>query len=238
MKKLSSVTIFFPAYDDAKTIAYLVIRAYQAARLSFRTFKIVIIDDGSTDETQEIVHILASKFKELKIIVHKKNGGYGRAIQSGVRYARSDFVFYTDGDGQYDPMELVLLAKKMKRGVDVVNGYKKNRSDSLHRTYLGAWYNNILHRLYHLPIRDVDCDFRLMRRSYLHKISLHSTSGLVCLELVVKLSRAGAKFVEVGVHHYPRLFGSSKFFVPRKIFETLWEHVQFYRSQKSGMIYL
>ena len=120
-----------------------------------------------------------------------------------------------------------MLVWKASSKVDIVNGYKLTRSDPLIRRVIGSLYNWLLHRFYPLPISDVDCDFRLIRKSLLNKITLSSTSGIICLELIVKLKKQGARFTEVGVHHYRRLFGKSQFFTLGNVWKTLHEHVLF-----------
>ena len=150
-------------------------------------FEIIFIDDGSTDSSREMLEELQHKYSKLRLIFHEKNKGYGGALQSGFKGATKDLIFYTDGDGQYDVFELRKLLRVMQEGVDVVNGYKLDRSDPLHRIVIGKVYLNLMRFLFHFKIRDVDCDFRLMRREIFDCISLHHTSGVICIELVKKM---------------------------------------------------
>lgn len=147
--------------------------------------------------------------------------GYGGAVANGLRHATKEFVFYTDGDGQYDVSELSLLVKKMDRHTDVVNGYKIKRNDPWYRIVIGETFNTFTKMLLSLHIRDVDCDFRLIRASFLKNITLTKTSGAFCSELVKKLQANGAVFREAPVHHYPRKYGSSQFFQMGRIARTL-----------------
>jgi glycosyltransferase involved in cell wall biosynthesis len=147
--------------------------------------------------------------------------GYGGALRSGFGAATKDFVFYTDGDGQYDPAEIKLLAAEMKAGVDVVNGYKISRQDPWYRHLVGGVYQRVTQLLFSFPIRDVDCDFRLLRRGVFDRITLESNNGAICIELVRKLKDASYRMVEVPVHHYPRAYGSSEFFKPKRIARAL-----------------
>ena len=121
-------------------------------------------------------------------------------------------VFYTDGDAQYDPNELRDLYAKLTPEIDVVNGYKIARSDPLHRIIIGRIYHHTVKLLFGFKLRDVDCDFRLIRRNVFDVIQLESDSGTICLELVKKLQDAGFNFAEVPVHHYHRTYGKSQFF--------------------------
>jgi glycosyltransferase involved in cell wall biosynthesis len=148
----------------------------------------------------------------LRVDTHEHNRGYGGALLSGFSSATKQWVFYTDGDGQYDPAELELLVAKAGDGVDVVQGYKLNRADNIARRAVGRVYHRFVAFAFGLHVRDTDCDFRLMRRSMLDRVRLEKTTGVICVELVRTLQDAGARFVEVGVHHYPRMHGRSQFF--------------------------
>ena len=141
-------------------------------------------------------------------------------MQSGFTGATKDLIFYTDGDGQYDVFELRKLLRVMQEGVDVVNGYKLDRSDPLHRIVIGKVYLHLMRILFRFKIRDVDCDFRLMRREIFDDISLHHTSGVICIEMVKKMEIAGYRFVDFPVNHYHRIHGKSQFFNFRRLFRT------------------
>lgn len=193
--------------------------------------ELIIVDDGSTDDTPTILADLESLYPQLKVVRHARNQGYGAALRSGFAAATKEWVFYTDGDGQYDPEQLTRLISALNPGTDVVNGYKLTRSDSIWRKLIGSFYNRLSHLEYRLPIRDVQCDFRLIKRSLMKKIDLTSNSGLICLELVVKLVSVGAKFAEVGVDHFPRQFGRSQFFRLPNLYRTLVEHINLIKAR-------
>ncbi len=215
------ISVFFPAYNDAHSIGKLVEDALKILPDLTDTYEVIVVNDGSADETQNVLDELTSKHQALRIVRHETNKGYGGALQSGFRAAVNDLVFYTDGDGQYDVRELVKLLPLLGENVDVVNGYKLERTDKMNRKIVGGFYNRLAHFMFSLPIRDVDCDFRLIRREILGKISLHSTSGSICVELVYKLRKAGANFEEIGVNHYARQHGKSQFFTVRRVSKTL-----------------
>ena len=216
------LSIFFPAYNDSGTIASLVIAARATAQKLTQDFEVIVVNDGSADHTAEIVDELARTYPEVRVIHHPKNRGYGGALRSGFAGATKEFIFYTDGDAQYDPVELELLWPRMVDGVDVVNGYKISRSDPMHRIIIGRVYHHTVKLLFGLKVRDVDCDFRLLRRSVFDRISLEHNSGVICLELMKKLTDAGCVIAEVPVHHYHRAFGKSQFFN----FPRLWHTAQ------------
>ena len=125
------------------------------------------------------------------------NRGYGGALRSGFATASKDVIFYTDGDAQYDPSEIELLWPKMAPGVDLVNGYKISRSDPWHRIIIGRIYHHTVKMMFGLRVRDVDCDFRLLRRSIFERVRLEKNSGVICLEMMKKIQDAGFSIVEV-----------------------------------------
>ena len=216
----SGLSVFFPAYNDSGTIASMVIRAVQAASMVTDDYEVVVVNDGSTDATAEVVDELAAKYPHVRVVHHPRNRGYGGALQTGFRSASKELIFYTDGDAQYDPAELSLLWARLTADADLVQGYKISRSDPLHRIVIGRVYHHIVSILFGLTVRDVDCDFRLMRRSIFETIDLEKTSGVICLEMMKKITDAGFRIVEVPVHHYHRAFGRSQFFNVRRIFKT------------------
>ncbi|HUR20908.1 MAG TPA: glycosyltransferase family 2 protein [Vicinamibacterales bacterium] len=212
------LSVFFPAYNDSGTIASLVITARNSAQRLTNDFEIIVVNDGSADHTLDIANELAQTYPEVRVINHPVNRGYGGALRSGFSGARKEFIFYTDGDAQYDPAEMEVLWPVIGPGVDVVNGYKISRSDPLHRIIIGRIYHHTVKLLFGLKVRDVDCDFRLIRRTVFDRISLEHNSGVICLELMKKLTDAGCRIEEVPVHHYHRTFGKSQFFN----FPRLW----------------
>ena len=231
---IKSLSIFFPAYNDAQSIPRLIKKADATARKITSDYELIVVNDGSADNTQEVLEKLKRKYRRLKIVRHGKNKGYGGALISGFRSSTKEWVFYTDGDGQYDPTELLKLAKKVGPTVDVVNGYKKGRSDAKHRVFLGSLYNKLLHHIYPIPISDIDCDFRLIRNKCMKKIHLNSQSGHICLELVTKLARIGAHFADIPVTHYERKYGRSEFFRVPHLIKTLQDHALFFFQTRLG----
>jgi glycosyltransferase involved in cell wall biosynthesis len=154
------------------------------------------------------------------VVHHPKNRGYGGALRSGFATATKELIFYTDGDAQYDPAELEMLWPRMTAGIDLVNGYKISRSDPLHRIIIGRVYHYTVKWLFGLPVRDVDCDFRLMRRAIFDRVQLTHNSGVICLEMMKKITDAGFVIGEVPVHHYHRAYGKSQFFNFRRLART------------------
>lgn len=222
-----SISVFFPAYNDAPSLPGLLAKTFETLRENFEDYEVIVVNDGSADNTAAVLQELQRQYgSALRVVTHEKNRGYGGALRSGFAAARKDLVFYTDGDGQYDPREMMALYAKLRPDVGFVNGYKLERNDPQHRIWIGSTYNQFARALFGVRIRDIDCDFRLMRRDLLQSLHLTSTSGTICVELVRKLELSGWAFEEVGVHHYPRLHGRSQFFRVRSLLKTLYQLIK------------
>jgi len=216
-----SLSIFFPAYNDVGTIASLAVLAHMTARQISDDYEVIVVNDGSPDHTGELLDELGQSFPWLKVVHHPRNLGYGGALRTGFLTASKDLVFYTDGDAQYDPRELLELYKAFGPDVDFVNGYKIGRSDPLHRIVIGRVYHWFVRTAFGLKLRDVDCDFRLMRRKVFEKVKLTRNSGVICVELMKKVQDHGYRLTQVPVHHFHRSYGKSQFFNFPRVARTL-----------------
>jgi len=219
--KAPGLSIFFPAYNDAGTIASLALIAHMTARTITDDYEVIVVDDGSPDHTGELLDEMARSFPWLRVIHHETNRGYGGALRTGFASASKELVFYTDGDAQYDPREMILLYRAFGPDVDFVNGYKIGRSDPLHRIVIGRVYHWFVKTAFGLRLRDVDCDFRLMRRAVFDKVTLTRSSGVICVELMKKVQDAGFRIAQVPVHHFHRTYGKSQFFNFARVGRTL-----------------
>lgn len=249
MSQVKSISAFFPAYNDAGTIPSMVISAVMVLRELTDDYEVIVVNDGSVDYTPEILDELARRYDRVRIIHHPQNRGYGGALRTGFASATREWIFYTDGDAQYDPREMKNLVAALRPGVDVVNGYKIARNDPLHRIIIGRLYHHVVRLAFGFKLRDVDCDFRLIRRSVFDKVQLESNSGTICLEMVKKLQDAGFVFAEVPVHHFHRAYGKSQFFNWRRLLRTardlikLWfklvvrrEHLRAGKAQRGAVL--
>jgi glycosyltransferase involved in cell wall biosynthesis len=201
----------------------MVVAAVATAKKLTADYEIIVVNDGSTDSTRDVLEELDRLYPRLRVIHHPRNGGYGAALRTGFASATKDVIFYTDGDAQYDPREMTLLWQSLTPEVDFVNGYKISRSDPLHRIILGRLYHYVVKTLFGLHLRDVDCDFRLMRRRIFDQITLEKSSGVICLELMKKVQDISVLVTEVPVHHYHRAYGRSQFFNVRRILRTIMD---------------
>ena len=219
--KFPSLSVFFPAYNDAPSLPDLLRKTFAVLEHNVEDYEVIVVNDGSRDDTAAVLESLARELgPRLRTVTHAENRGYGGALRSGFAAATKKFVFYTDGDGQYSPGELPALLERVGPETGLVNGYKLERHDPPHRVWIGLVYNFCARRLFGIRIRDIDCDYRLIRRDLLEQIHLISTSGTICVELVRKLELSGCEVVEVGVHHYARQYGTSQFFRLRSLAVT------------------
>ena len=219
-KPLPGLSVFFPAYNDCGTIASLVIQALRTARRLTPDYEVIVVNDGSADGTPDVLEELARVFPQVRIVTHERNRGYGGALRTGFASATREIVFYTDGDAQYDPTEMEALWRRFGDDVDLVNGYKISRSDPFHRIIIGRLYHHIVKILFGLKVRDVDCDFRMMRRSIFKTVRLEKNSGVICLEMMKKITDGKFRIAEVPVHHYHRAYGKSQFFNFGRLYRT------------------
>jgi len=232
-KQMPSISVFFPAYNDAGTITSMVITSLLTLRELTDDYEVIVINDGSKDHTPQVLDELARVYPdEVRIIHHEQNKGYGGALRSGFSAASKEWIFYTDGDAQYDPRELKNLALLATDQVDFINGWKIERNDPLHRIIIGRIYQYIIKIAFRLKLRDVDCDFRLMRGEVFDEVHLVSDSGVICVELMKKVQDAGFRLAETPVHHFHRAYGKSQFFnfsrlvrVARDLSELWWRLV-------------
>jgi glycosyltransferase involved in cell wall biosynthesis len=216
-----SISAFFPAYNDGGTIPSMVMTVRLALRELTDDYEIIVINDGSKDHTGLLLDELARLYPdEVKVIHHPQNRGYGGALRSGFANATKDWIFYTDGDAQYDPRELKKLVEAVTPQVDLINGWKIERHDPLHRIIIGRIYQHIIKLAFGLKLKDVDCDFRLMRRVIFDKVELTADSGVICVELMKKIQDAGFSLTETPVHHFHRAYGKSQFFNYPRLFRV------------------
>lgn len=199
----------------------MVIRALQTARELTDDYEIIVLDDGSQDDSVCLLEELECMVPRLRIIRHDCPSGYGGNVRAGIAACTKEWIFYTDGDAQYDARELELLVGALQPGVDIVNGWKLKRHDPLHRIWIGLAYQYFVKLVFGLVIRDVDCDFRLMRRRIFDVVELESDTGTITFEMVKKIQDAGFKFAEVPVRHFYRQYGTSQFFNLARVGRTL-----------------
>jgi glycosyltransferase involved in cell wall biosynthesis len=207
-----TVTACFPCYNDARTIATMVLDVRSALAPDVDELEIVVVDDGSSDDSAEVLKRLCDDVPELVVVLHEHNRGYGGALISAFSTATKEWIFYTDGDAQYDAREAAAMVAAVTPATDIVQGYKIGRGDPWYRKVIGRVYHHVVKVAFRLHVRDTDCDFRLFRRSLFERTPLASETGVICVEMMRRFESSGARFVEVPVHHYDRPHGRSQFF--------------------------
>lgn len=228
----NSLSIFMPFYNDAGTVKRMISEAYFYGNKLSDDLEVIAVNDGSQDDTLKELKKMRREFPSLKIIFHKKNRGYGGAIKSGIKSTTKHWVFYTDGDAQYHLDELEKLWN-LRNNYDVVNGYKLYRSDNIIRKAIGFIYSSTIKYVFKTPIKDVDCDFRLMKGSIIRSLQLNCDSGAITVELIKKIFMKTNRFCEIGVKHYPREYGKSTFFTSVNIFLTFKEEFKLLKEFKN-----
>lgn len=201
----------------------MVIVADRTLRELTDDYEIIVVNDASPDHSGQVLAELQETYPNLRVVTHERNRGYGGALRSGFAAATRELIFYTDGDAQYDPAELTLLHGRLTPDVDMVQGWKIERHDPLHRKIIGRLYHHFVRFMFGLHLRDVDCDFRLIRRHVLESFPLVSSSGCITVELMTRIEQGHFRISEVPVHHYFRVYGQSQFFNFGRVGRTLWQ---------------
>ena len=207
--RLPELSYFFPAHNEAENLRGLVDEALATLPGLADTFEIVIVDDGSRDETPAIADELAGANPVVRVVHHATNLGYGAAIRAGFAAARLANIAFTDGDRQFRIADLGRLIERLESGdVDAVVGYRIRRADPLARTLYARLYRLANRVFFGLRVRDVDCACKLFTRSSLEGVNVESGGAFLSAELLVKFRARGRRLAEVGVPHYPRTAGS------------------------------
>jgi glycosyltransferase involved in cell wall biosynthesis len=217
-----SISAFFPVLNEEGTVARLTGDLVDILRPQFQQLEVIIVDDGSTDRTGEIVDRLCTENDGIvRAVHHQESQGYGNALKAGFNAARFDLVFFTDGDYQFDLSELD-KAFSLIQDSDIVVGFRLDRKDSKLRILLAKGYNLLVRFLFGVKLKDIDCSFKLFRRSALERITIESQGYFIDTEILVKAIKLGLTIKQFGVKHLPRTSGVSKVRM-KHIFLTLYE---------------
>lgn len=204
---VKSLSVFFPAYNEEGNIALTVEKAAEVLKKLNIEWEILVINDGSKDQTQEIAEKVASRLDNVSVI-NQPNGGYGMALRGGFHNAKYDWIAYTDGDGQFDLSEIDKFIK-LSGEADYVIGYRIKRSDPFYRLIFAKTWALSVYLLFGIWVKDIDCGFKMISRKVLDGITaLESTRGaMINAELLIKAKNSGFRVAQVGVNHYPRRAG-------------------------------
>lgn len=229
-----SVTVFYPCYNEEANVEATTRAALKTCERLFDDYEIIIVNDGSKDRTAEIADRLAGAHPQVRAVHNNPNRGYGGALQRGFREARKEYVFYTDGDGQFDFEELDKVLPLTEQ-FDIVSGYRINRNDPLLRKVNAKCWGTLVNLLFGLGVRDVDCAFKIYPRRLFDEIEMRSEGALIDTEILARARRRGYRIGQVGVHHYPRTAGEQTGANPRVILRAFGELFRLYREiRQSG----
>ena len=231
MQKLSSLSVFFPAFNEHATLPILLTEALKVFPQFAHKLEILVIDDGSTDRSVQIVKKFAKHHPEVKIFSHPKNLGYGAALRTGIRLAKYDWIFFTDADMQFDFSDFAHLVKHAPLS-SVIIGWRKNRAEGIRRELNAKLFKIYIDLLFRLGVKDIDCAFKLFRREVVQSVQLETTGAFTTSELLYKLKKMGIKFVEEPVTHYPRRFGKPTGANLGVIVKAVWEAFFAYLKMK------
>lgn len=227
MNKKLSISFFCPAYNDEENLSILIPKVVSLLQKICSQYEVIIIEDASPDNSGKVADELARTLPHVKVIHHEINQGYGGALNSGFAHAKKfPYIFYTDGDNQYDVTVLKKMLPFMEK-YDAVIGRRTAREITTTRKIQSIVYNDLIRLLFHLPVHDVNCAIRLIKRENIKKISLSSKSAFLPVEMLIKLNAQGARIKEIDVKHYPRMHGKASGGKLSVILPTFWDMITY-----------
>ena len=221
----------FPLYKDKQTVEKMIIRSTSVMKKLKKKYEIVIVDDGCPEQSGQYAKKFSINNKKIKVIFHKKNLGYGAAIKTGLKNCRYQWIFQTDGDAEYDVKDLIKLVKFTKTA-DLVITYRFEKKYNTTRIIISWIYNVILRFLFLTNFKDISTGSRLINKKMFKNINLVSNSPFIGAELAIRSKYKGYKVSEVGIHTYPRTFGSGSTVSLKNIFLTIKDMIKFFFNFK------
>jgi len=213
---LAGVSIVLPCHDEEANVVAAVHAASHAGHANALAHEVIVVDDGSGDATRSIALALAAADPAVRVVVHPVNRGYGSALRSGIAAARQPWVLLTDADLQFDLDELAEFLP-LAADHDIVVGYRIERRDPRRRVLAARAWNRLVDAVFRIPVRDVDCAFKLIRRELLEDLQLEASGAMISTELIVRCVARGGRLAELGVHHHPRTAGRQSGNAPRVV---------------------
>ena len=233
MKKLSELSLFLPAYNEEKVITQTITKSDAILRKVAKKYEILVVNDGSTDKTEEVVNKVIKKNPNVRMITHNPNKGYGGALKTGLYESKYKYIAFIDADGQFDFSEIGKFIEHIDN-FDLVIGYRAKRADTglrIATAYLLKLWNMFWFRF---SVKDTDCGFKLIKKDVVDRLpKLKTESAITETEFLIRAQRAGYKFKEVPVYHYPRTTGKSTGGDPRVTFRAAKETLQLWWAIKS-----
>ena len=207
MNQMKSISLMFPLYKDKRTVEFMITKSSSVLKKLKRKYEIIIVDDGCPQNSGKLAKKIAKRFSNIKVFFHKKNLGYGAALKTGLRKCKNDWIFVIDGDAEYDVEDLFRLLK-VSKNYDLVITYRYKKKYSTYRIFVSWVYNAILRLIFNIKFRDISSGSRLVKRKLIKHIKLKSNSTFIGAELVIKSKLAGYKVTQIGIHTFPRTFGT------------------------------
>jgi len=207
MKEIKSISLMFPVFKDRRTVKKMIDKSLNILKKVTKKYEIIIVDDGCPENSGSLARQLTKNIPNVKIIFHKKNLGYGAALKTGLKNCKNDWIFQIDGDAEYDVSDLKRLIKSAKN-YDLVITYRYKKKYKTTRIIISWFYNKLLRILFGIRFRDISTGSRLINKKLIKKIKLNSNSPFLGAELAIKAEAQGFKVNEIGIHTYPRNFGS------------------------------
>jgi glycosyltransferase involved in cell wall biosynthesis len=217
-----SLTVFFPCYNEEGNVERVARRAAEVLRGIVREWEVILVNDGSRDRTGEIADRLVGEVPGVRAVHHQKNSGYGAALRTGFGSATKDYVFFSDGDGQFDIAEIEKLLE-LRNEADIICGYRAHRQDNFIRRLNAACWGKLVRWMLSFRCRDVDCAFKLFRREMFDRMELKSTGALINAEILGRAARMGYTIRSIPVTHLPRIAGKQTGAKLRVIFRAFRE---------------
>jgi glycosyltransferase involved in cell wall biosynthesis len=207
MKKIKSISLMFPLYKDKNTVELMIKKSSKVLKRLKRKYEIIIVDDGCPQNSGRLAEKIAKKYSNIKVFFHKKNLGYGAALKTGLKKCKNDWIFMIDGDAEYDVKDLPRLFKE-SRNCDLIITYRYKKKYGTYRIIISWVYNVILRLIFNIKFKDISTGSRLVSKKLIKRIKLKSNSPFVGAELAIKAGLAGYRVGEIGIHTYPRTFGT------------------------------
>jgi len=232
--KLKSISIFYPCFNEEKNIPIFVNQALKVLPQIALRYEIIIVNDGSRDNTLKVAQKIVADNSVVKIVNHKQNRGYGAALKSGFKASKFDWVFFTDGDLQFDLNQLQEFLPFTSK-YSVIIGYRKTRAEGFRRALNAKLFKLFVDILFRLHVRDIDCAFKLIKKDTLNNISLVSDGAFISSEILYRLKKKGYKFKQLPVDHFARQFGNPTGSNFKVIVKALTETIMLYLFMKFNL---
>ncbi|HOY64421.1 MAG TPA: glycosyltransferase family 2 protein [bacterium] len=207
-KQDRAISCVIPAFNEEECVEAAITESLSALRNHCSRYEVIVVDDGSSDATADIVREISSRQPEVKLISHSANIGYGAALRTGFEASSMNLIFYTDCDLQFDAEEISLLLPLLEER-DIVAGYRMHRADNLLRIIVSKCFNIIFRFVFGLRVRDVNCAFKIFKKEVFDSIIIESDNFFVDAEILAKAKACGMRIAEVGVTHFARRGGKA-----------------------------